>query len=209
MSAENLSVRKRRKEARPAELVAAALELFVDRGFAATRLEDVAALAGVSKGTLYLYFANKEALFQAVVRAGMLPVMDEAEAMLARHAGGDFELLACLLLQWWEKVGATRLSGISKLIVAEAGNFPELARFYHENVIRRGRAMLAGVLRRGMESGEFRRLDIDHCIDLIFAPLFALAVWQHSIHRHQDGLSDPRAVLDTHLELLRGGLLAG
>ena len=75
--------RKRRKEARPSELLEAALELFVEKGFAATRLEDVASRAGVSKGTLYLYFENKDALFKAVVQEGIIPVIAENEAIAA------------------------------------------------------------------------------------------------------------------------------
>jgi AcrR family transcriptional regulator len=89
--------RKRRKEARPAELLAAALTQFVDKGYAATRLEDVARLAGVSKGTLYLYFANKEALFKAVVQDGIVPVLAEAKRSLPGHAGDSFTLLERLL----------------------------------------------------------------------------------------------------------------
>ncbi|MFZ1246983.1 MAG: helix-turn-helix domain-containing protein, partial [Azonexus sp.] len=86
-----LAPRKRRKEARPAELLEAALGLFVEKGFAATRLEDVAARAGVSKGTLYLYFENKDALFKTVIQEGIIPVIAENEAIAARHTGCSFE----------------------------------------------------------------------------------------------------------------------
>mgnify|MGYP000452777623 CR=1 FL=1 len=87
------SPRRRRKDARPSELTAAALDLFVEKGFAATRLEDVAARAGVSKGTLYLYYENKEALFKAVIQEGIVPVIAEGEAIAAKHVGCSFELL--------------------------------------------------------------------------------------------------------------------
>ncbi len=85
--------RTRRKESRPNELLEAALELFVERGFAATRLEDVASRAGVSKGTLYLYFESKEELFKAVVRSGILPVIENAESMVGQFRGNASELL--------------------------------------------------------------------------------------------------------------------
>jgi AcrR family transcriptional regulator len=101
MNPPSLSPRKRRKEARPGELLAAALDLFVARGYAATRLEDVAQQAGVSKGTLYLYFENKEALFKAVIREGILPVLAENEEIAARHEGSTFALLEKLLNNWW------------------------------------------------------------------------------------------------------------
>lgn len=199
--------RKRRKEARPSELTAAALTIFVEKGFAATRLDEVAERAGVSKGTLYLYFESKEELFKAVIREGVVPIIDEAEAQVASYTGSDFDLIAGILHGWWKKIGATHLSGIPKLIVSEAQNFPEVAAYYYENVIRRGRAMLGGVLEHGMASGEFRRLDIEHCIDVIFAPVFMLAIWQHSIFRCRTTPPDPQAILDTHLALLRNGLV--
>src|SRR6185295_498201 len=102
---------ERRKDARPQELLAAALDLFVERGYAATRLEDVAAQAGVSKGTLYLYFTNKEELFKAVVRENMLPVLGEAEGIVGQYAGSSVELFREIMLGWWERIGNTKLSG--------------------------------------------------------------------------------------------------
>ncbi len=161
--------RKRRKEARPSELTAAALSLFVEKGFAATRLEDVAVRAGVSKGTLYLYFDSKEALFKAVIQEGVVPVVAEGELIAARHEGTSFELLERLLENWWNGIGETDYAGIPKLMVAEARNFPEVAQFYYENVIRRARALIGFALERGMASGEFRRMDIETTIEVLVA----------------------------------------
>lgn len=155
-SALESSPRRRRKEARPSELTAAALALFVEKGFAATRLDDVAARAGVSKGTLYLYFNSKEALFKSVIEQGILPALSEGEAMLAQHQGSAAELVRDLLLGWWQLVGSTELGGIPKLMVSEAANFPELAHYYHDQVIVRGRRLLLEALQRGLASGEFR-----------------------------------------------------
>ena len=111
---------ERRKDARPQELLAAALDLFVERGFAATRLEDVARRAGVSKGTLYLYYANKEELFKAVVRDSIVPAIGDAEDTIAVYDGHSSELLRAILFGWWERVGGTKASGIVKLVMAEA-----------------------------------------------------------------------------------------
>ena len=127
--------RRRRKDARPSELTAAALELFVDKGFAATRLDDVAARAGVSKGTLYLYFDSKEALFKAVIEEGIVPTLAAAELQLAEHNGSSVALLRKLLFGWWQHIGGTRLAGVPKLIISESRNFPELAQYYHDKVI--------------------------------------------------------------------------
>lgn len=198
--------RKRRKEARPTELTAAALSLFVDKGFAATRLEDVAARAGVSKGTLYLYFDSKEALFKAVIQEGILPVVAENEAIAAQHSGGSFELLAKLLDHWWHKIGPTEFAGIPKLIISEARNFPEVAQYYYENVIRRCRALVGMALERGMASGEFRQMDVETTIDVVIAPILMLLIWRFSMACCQKDNADSGLYLQIHLDLLRHGL---
>lgn len=193
--------RRRRKEARPSELVAAALELFVERGFAATRLDDIAARAGVSKGTLYLYFDSKEALFKAVVEEAIVPTLAAAEQWMAQHRGPAAEMLRELVFGWWEQIGDTRLAGIPKLIIAESRNFPELAQFYHDRVIARGRRLLDLVLRRGIESGEFRQMDIETSIDLIIAPMLMLVVWRHSLCVCGRDIN-PDTYLCTHVAML-------
>ena len=126
---------ERRKQARPSELVAAALALFVEKGYAGTRLEDVAARAGVSKGTLYLYFANKEELFKAVVRENIVRNIAQAQQMVSAYEGDTGALLAHLMREWWRRIGDTPASGIPKLVVSESGNFPQIARFYFDEVI--------------------------------------------------------------------------
>ena len=199
--------RRRRKEARPQELTAAALELFTERGFAATRLEDIAARAGVSKGTLYLYFDSKEALFEAVIREGIIPAMNEGRTMLEEHQGSASELLRCLLLGWWELLGESPLGGVPKLMVSEAGNFPKVAAFYRENVIDPGRSLLQEALQRGIDQGEFRPVEVGMAVDVIFAPILMLAVWRYSIGPCcAEEERDPVRFLDTHFDLLIKGL---
>lgn len=198
--------RKRRKEARPAELMAAALSLFVEKGFSATRLDDVAARAGVSKGTLYLYFDNKDALFKAVIQEGILPVVAENEQIAAQHNGSSFDLLEKLLNNWWGKIGLTDFAGIPKLMVAEARNFPEVAQFYYENVICRGRALVGAALERGMASGEFRRMKVETTIDVVIAPILMLLIWRFSLASCQNDTSDSRLYLQIHTDILRQGL---
>lgn len=199
---------ERRKEARPQELLAAALDLFVERGYAATRLDDVAARAGVSKGTLYLYFANKEELFKAVVRENVVPVLGEAEGILENHEGHTADLFRDLVRTWWERIGNTKLSGITKLMMAESGNFPEITQFYHDEVISRGHTMAARMLERGIERGEFRQLDIRQATHVICAPMIMLMMWKHSFStcRSEHPVS-PDAYLDSFIDLfLRGAL---
>lgn len=172
---------RRRKEARPAELTAAALELFVEKGFAATRLDEIAARAGVSKGTLYLYFESKEELFKAVIREGLLPLLAEGEELMASMPGPASELFKAIVLRWWEIVGEGPIGGIPKLIFAEARNFPEIARFYADEVIERGKRLFVAVFQRGIDAGEFRSFDPQVLVHLVISPLIMRVIWKHSL----------------------------
>jgi AcrR family transcriptional regulator len=197
----------RRKDARPAELTAAALELFVERGYAATRLEDVARRAGVSKGTLYLYFDSKEALFKAVVREGLVPALERGERMLEAHRGPAAALLRELMQGWWDLIGNTPFGGLPKLMFSECRNFPELGRFYYDEVISRGYRLIEEVVERGMRSGEFRRLEVDYATRLVIAPLVLLAIWRHSFDFCDSHRLDPQRYVDHHIQLLLNGLV--
>lgn len=171
---------ERRKDARPQELLDAALDHFVARGFAATRLDDVAKSAGVSKGTLYLYFSSKEELFKAVVRESIVPLIGEAENMIEQYTGGSEDLFRLVMTTWWENVGASKLSGLPKLMTAEAGNFPELAKFYQEEVVDRGEKLVATMLRRGIARGEIRDMDLELAPRILVAPMIMMMLWKHS-----------------------------
>ena len=197
---------ERRKDARPQELLAAAIDLFVERGFASTRLEDVAKRAGVSKGTLYLYFENKEELFKAVVREAILPSLGEAELTVAEFAGSSADLLGVVMHGWWEHVGATKASGIVKLMMAEAGNFPELAIFYHEEVIQRWTVLIEGLLRRGVERGEFRPMDVSVMVHVLIAPVLMMVTWKHSLGACGTGDLDPLVYINTVLDVALHGI---
>jgi TetR/AcrR family transcriptional regulator len=200
--------RERRKEARPGELLEAALDLFVEKGFAATRVEEVALRAGVSKGTLFLYFPTKEELFKAVVRENLVKHQLEGAEEIARFEGSAGDLLALLMLEWWRRYGATKASGISKLIMSEANNFPDLARFFQEEVIAPGHAMVRAVLQRGIDRREFCAMDLELAVHSVITPLLFLIMWKHSMgpccpHTRQ---IDPEAFISQHAQLLVRGL---
>ena len=173
--------RSRRKEARPGELLEAALDLFVEKGFAATRVDDVAARAGVSKGTLFLYFPSKEELFKAVVRENIAGRFAEWNTELETFVGTTSEVLIYCYQVWWERIGATKASGITKLMFSEAQNFPEIAQFYQQEVILPGRALIRRILQRGMERGEFREMDLDYGTYIVLAPMMFLMLWNNSM----------------------------
>jgi AcrR family transcriptional regulator len=196
----------RRKDARPAELRAAALDLFVERGYAATRLDDIAARAGVGKGTLYLYYASKEDLFKAVIREGLVPLYEEGERMVDVHTGSAATLLRALLHTWWARVGATALGGIPKLMIAESGNFPEVTRFYVEEVMSRGMRIIGRVLALGMDGGEFRRVPVEPAARLVMSPVVLMAVWRYSFQCFDHGDGDPADYIDLHVDTFLRGL---
>lgn len=198
---------ERRKDARPQELLAAAIDLFVERGFASTRLEDVARRAGVSKGTLYLYFENKEELFKAVVRNSIVPALGEAELSIAEFDGHSADLLKSVVHAWWARLGATKASGIIKLVMAEAGNFPELAQFYQDEVITRGTRMISNMLERAIARGEFRSVDVTLTTQVLIAPMLMLITWKHSVGPCDRAELDPQSFLDTFLDMVLYGLL--
>ena len=192
---------ERRKDARPQELLAAALDLFVERGFASTRLEDVAKRAGVSKGTLYLYFENKQELFKAVVRDNMVQSIGEAENSMAASEESSADLLRKVMMQWWEEFGATKLAGLTKLMMAEANNFPELAQFYNEEVVTRGNALIVSLLERGMQRGEFRQVDPVLVSTILSAPVTMLMMWTHSYLPCEVKNIDPLAYMDAFIDM--------
>jgi len=173
--------RERRKEARPGELLDAALDLFVEKGFAATRVEEVAARAGVSKGTLFLYFQSKEELFKAVVRENISGRFQQWNAEFEAFEGSSADMLAYCMATWWERVGATKASGINKLMVSEAKNFPEIAAFYQHEVITPGQTLIRRILQRGIDRAEFRAMDLDYAVYSVVAPMIFLILAKHSM----------------------------
>jgi TetR/AcrR family transcriptional regulator len=199
--------RERRKEARPGELLDAALDLFVEKGFAATRAEEVAARAGVSKGTLFLYFPSKEELFKAVVRENISGRFKEWNEEFESFEGSTPDMVRYCMRVWWERIGATKASGITKLIISEARNFPDIAAFYQQEVIQPATALIRRMLQRGITRGEFRELDMDYAAFSIVAPMIFLIMMKHSLGAcaPKDYPLDPERYVSSQVEtLLRG-----
>jgi len=185
--------------------MAAAVRLFAERGFAGTRLEDVAASAGVSKATVYLYFEGKEQLFEAVVRQVVTPNVEQALALVDAFDGSTPTLIRTLLT-----LLETALDGpfpaVLKLVIAESGNFPALACLWAHVALRPMLALLHRVVQRGIDRGEFRPVNPADVLPLIAAPVVLLALWKHSFGQHTDIPMDRHAVLVAHAEMLLRGL---
>jgi AcrR family transcriptional regulator len=203
-----LPLRQRRKQDRPQELLNAALELFAQKGFSATRSEEVASRAGVSKGTLYLYFPSKEELFKAVVRSNISALIAEGQQVADQFDGSSAQLLRLLMHTWWQRVGDTQAGGIFKIIIAEVRNFPELAQFYTDEVVLPAHRLIAGTLQRGIDRGEFRPVPLNEAAHTLIAPLLFQALHKHSIGACAvlEPDMNPTLLLDTQIDLMLHGL---
>jgi len=198
----------RRKQARPSELVAAALDLFVEKGFAATRAEEVATRAGVSKGTLFLYFASKEDLFKAVVRENISGLYPEWSGELDSFSGSTADLLHYCMQAWWSRIGDTKASGMSMLIMSEAQNFPEIADFYQHEVVEPGNALIRRILQRGIDRGEFRPVDMQYGVYVVLAPMMFLVMWKYSLGACMPAQTriDPQTYIQLQIDTILRGL---
>jgi AcrR family transcriptional regulator len=200
--------RERRKEARPGELLDAALDLFVEKGFAATRAEEVAARAGVSKGTLFLYFPSKEDLFKAAVRENISGRFPGWNKEFEEFQGSTPDMLRYFMRMWWERIGATKASGLTKLIISEARNFPDIAAFYQQEVIQPAHLLIRKMLQRGVDRGEFEVPDMDYALFTVTAPMVFLMMMKHSMGAcvPRDFPLDPERYVASQVETLLRGL---
>ena len=198
---------RRRAADRPREILDAALTVFVAKGFAATRLDDVAAAAGISKGLLYRYFDTKAELFKEVIRQTLVTTIRDVGDR-ARASGTAVAALDIFLEQMVAIANDPRRSAIPKLVISESGSFPELAIFYLAEVIGPALTQLTTLVRRGMESGEFRQVDPDLAAKGIVAPLILAVIWRHTFARHATSSLDPDALIRQHRDILLHGLAA-
>jgi AcrR family transcriptional regulator len=197
---------RRRKEARPDEILKAALECFAERGFAATRLDEIAARAGVTKGTLYLYFRSKEEIFKSVVRKEIVVNLDNLATIAADQSKSGTDLLKQLLQIQTRILSSSQVSALPKLILAEGGNFPEIAQFYFDEVASRGFEIVSGILQRGIDRGEFRQVNVEDAVKCIIAPLLLVVIWKHSVQPFTKKKIEIDSLFQTHLELILRGL---
>ncbi len=198
--------RERRKDARPRELLDAALALFVEQGFAATKAEDVAKRAGVSKGTLFLYFGSKEELFKAVVRENIAGQFSEFNVALDSYTGSTESLMRGFMAAWWARVGATHSAGICKLMVSEGRQFPELAEFYRTEVIDPACQVISRVLERGVQRGELHGPVSTHSVYTLLAPILFLMLWNSAPGLSGAMALDGPAFLDKQIDVLLYGM---
>jgi len=197
---------QRRKDARPAEILDAALAVFAQKGFAATKLDDIAAKAGITKGTIYLYFDSKQALFEALARQSVGAQIEQVTAQLANFPGTSAELLRFVLSTMGRFAMTSDRVVLPRLVLAEAANFPQLAEFWRREIIERGIGLMSGIIRRGIERGEFRKIEPAHAARLCVAPILIIVLWRTTFAQFDEQPYDYQGLIDAHLQTLLKGL---
>ena len=200
---------RRRKDARPQEILEAALSVFAEKGFAAARMEQIAVRAGVSKGTIYLYFDSKEAVFRALVHEVLGTQLTRFADFARASSGPVAPVIAGILRGIGEFIATSNRVVLPKIVIAEAGNFPDLARIYREEVIENGLALFAGLLKKGMANGEFRTLPIPHAARLCIAPVLLGAIWRTTFAQLDSEPYDYAGLIETHIATLLRGFQRG
>jgi len=200
---------RRRKEARPQEILDAALAVFAEKGFMAARMEDISQRAGVTKGTIYLYFESKEALFKALVRESLAPTIQGVIDRAQSYEGPSRDLLVLVLSTVGSFIRTSDRVVLPKIVIAEAGNFPELARFYREEIIDKGLGLLESIVARGIARGEFRKAEPAHVARLCIAPILVAAFWRTTFAQFDKAPYDYEGFIATHIDTLLRGISAG
>ncbi|HUO98960.1 MAG TPA: TetR/AcrR family transcriptional regulator [Rhizomicrobium sp.] len=197
----------RRKQARPGEILEAALSVFAEKGYAAARMEDIAVKAGVTKGTIYLYFPSKEEVFKSLARQHVGDTLRDAIVQARDYQGSVRDFLAMMITIMSAKIESGHVAVLPKIIIAESGNFPELARFWREEVIDKALGMLSGVIASGQARGEVRA-DVlpEYVARLCVAPFVMSIIWRTVIAPTDKVPFDYRKFLSLHLDVLMRGL---
>ena len=198
--------RRRRPEDRPAEIIDAALTLFSERGFSATRLEDVASRAGLSKAAIYLYFKDKTSLLKAVVEETAGTNLAMAGAIVSQHEGLIGPLLEKLILAIAGRMNETRMPDLVKLVISESRAHPEIGRFYLENVIGKALPIFTLLIQKGVMTREFRAVDPALTVKCMIAPMLLAAMWRSVFEPLGAPPLDIEALARQHCDLIRRAL---
>jgi AcrR family transcriptional regulator len=196
------SNRAERAAERREAIIAAAMDEFIAQGFAATRLDDVAKRAGVAKGTIYLHFKDKEALFEELIRTAIVPLVNRLAAGPPPVGASVRDMVEGFARTFIEEVAGTRRGDIVRLIVAEGPRFPEVADFYYREVVSRGLAGMRALIEFGIARGEIQQKDLARFPQLLVAPAIVAVIWQSLFSKHAP--LDAIEMFRTHLDLIFG-----
>ena len=199
---------RRRKTARPSEIIEAALAVFAEKGFAGAKLDDIAARAGVSKGALYLYFETKEDLFKAVVTEAVAPNLEGVLAAAESFEGPFGTLARSLLPQIARIVTTTPVGAVAKMVIAESRNFPELARVWHDALVSKALGFVAAVIAGAQRRGEVKSGDPRSFAVSLISPILMAVLWRETFTPVGVPEFDIEALARQHLDTVLDGMLA-
>ena len=198
---------QRRAEDRPREICTAALEVFGEKGFAAARLDEIARRAGVSKGTLYLYFKDKEDLFRAVVRNTVVPNIDLVRTMVEGVDLPFRDVIRMFLPRFAAITSQVRVGAVAKMVIGESRNFPELAKVWHDEVVTKALGLIAGLIERAQAKGEVRPGDPRLHAFSLMGPMLMGLLWRETLEPAGGAPLDLEALAKQHAETVLAGLL--
>ena len=198
---------RRRADARPAEIVRAAYEVFSEKGFAAARLDEIAKRAGVSKGALYLYFETKQDIFEAVVKDAIAPNIGAIETFVLAFPGPFDQLIRMLAPRVAEIANQSGMGKVIKMVIGESGNFPEIARVWHDDVIAKGLGILTEVIINAQNRGEVRPGDPRQHALSIAGPLLAAVIFRETFVPVGAKPFDIPNLMQQHLDNVLPGLV--
>lgn len=190
---------QRRKEERPQEITEAAFQAFAEKGYAATRVEEVAQRAGVSKGLLYLYFKTKEELFKAVIKSVVIRRVDALVAALEKTELSSEDFLRGPLLEFMKSVPGSPVAVVIRLMISEGHRHPDLVDYYWENVVSKGLAAISRFIDRGVQRGEFRATAVSELPQLLLAPVMLAVIWRILFARRD---LDTDKLIATHIDII-------
>jgi len=196
---------KRRAEARPEEILDAALAAFTERGFEAARMEDIAKAAGISKAAIYLYFPSKMALLEALIEAKVAPLAAQAQTLAAAGAADPLMALRMFATAAAHRMADAKVIAVPRLVISIAGRFPEIADYYRANVVARARTAVESLIDTGKAKGVIRDVDTKAATRAFIGPFFFEAMWTHVL-RGETALNDPQKLIEQQFDILLNGL---
>jgi AcrR family transcriptional regulator len=196
---------QRRAEARPEEILEAALAEFDERGFEAARMEDIAKAAGISKAAIYLYFPSKMALLEALIEAKVAPLAAQAQKLAAAGQADPLNALKLFATVAAARMADPKAIAVPRLVIGISGRFPEIAEYYRTHVVAKARGALEKLIETGIASGAMRKVDTAAVVRAFIGPLFFEAMWTHVL-RGESAFADPQKLIEQQFDILLNGL---
>jgi AcrR family transcriptional regulator len=196
---------RRRADARPEEILEAALSEFTERGFEAARMEDIAKRAGISKAGVYLYFPSKVALLEALIEARVSPLASQAQTLAQAGQNDPLSALRLLARVAASRIGDPNVFAVPRLVIGLSGRFPRIAEYYRTHVVEKARGALETLIEAAIAKQQIRSVNVDAVVRAFIGPMFFEAMWLHVL-RGESALAEPEKLVEQNFDILLSGL---